>query len=193
MFEDIIKLNDQMVKLRLSILTLLILTVHITLAQELPRTPLKDRFYFGGNLGLQFGSATYIDISPLVGYKITEKLSAGVGATYIYYSIKESAYNYGYETSIYGGRVFGRYNFMENLFGHAETEILNMEVPAVISGTNQYTLVRQNITSILAGGGYAQPIGERSALIMMLLWNFNEDQYSPYQNPIFRIGFNAGF
>jgi len=193
MFEDRIKLKNQMVKLRLSILTLLILAASLSYAQELPRTPFKDRFYFGGNLGLQFGSSTYIDLSPLVGYKITEKLSAGVGATYIYYSIKETAYNYGYETSIYGGRVFGRYHFMENLFAHVETEILNMEVPAIISGSNQYTLVRENITSVLAGGGYAQPIGERSALVMMLLWNFNEDQYSPYQNPIFRIGFNAGF
>ncbi|MFM7176524.1 MAG: hypothetical protein ACKO0X_03765 [Bacteroidota bacterium] len=182
-----------MVKLRLSVLTLLIFATQIASAQELPRTPFKDRLYFGGNLGLQFGSATYIDLSPLVGYKITEKLSAGLGITYIYYNIKESANNYGYETSIYGGRVFGRYHFLDNLFAHAETEVLNMEVPARISGTNQYTLVRENITSVLAGGGYAQPIGERSALVMMLLWNFNEDQYSPYQNPIFRIGFNAGF
>jgi hypothetical protein len=68
-----------------------------------------------------------------------------------------------------------------------------MEVPEIITGSMNYKLVRDNIVSVLAGGGYAQPIGERSALVMMLLWNFTEDQYSPYENPIFRIGFNAGF
>lgn len=183
-----------MVKLQLSILITIVLSMHVnTYSQEIQRSPFKERFYFGGNLGLQFGSATYIDISPLVGYRITEKFSAGLGATYIYYNIKETAYNYGYETSIYGGRVFARYHFMENLFAHAETEVLNMDVPEIITGTNQYTLVRDNIVSVLGGGGYAQPIGARSALIVMLLWNFTEDQYSPYENPIFRVGFNAGF
>lgn len=163
-------------------------------SQELKDKPLKERLFFGGNLGLQFGSATYIDVSPLLGYKITEKFSAGIGATYIYYDIKESIYyGNGYETSIYGGRVFGRYLFMENLFAHAETEVLNMEVPEIITGSSNYKLVRDNIVSVMAGGGYAQPIGERSALVMMLLWNFTENQYSPYENPIFRIGFNAGF
>ena len=49
------------------------------------RKPFKDRIYFGGNLGLQFGNQTYIDISPLIGYKVTEKFSAGFGVTYIYY------------------------------------------------------------------------------------------------------------
>lgn len=161
--------------------------------QEVQQTPFKDRFYFGGNLGLQFGSATYIDLSPLVGYKISEQFSAGVGATYIYYNVKENAYNYKYETSIYGGRVFARYHFMENLFAHAETELLNMDVPEKISGPTNYRLVRDNIVSVLGGGGYAQPIGARSALIVMLLWNFTEEQYSPYENPIFRVGFNAGF
>jgi hypothetical protein len=87
-------------------------------------SPLKNRFFFGGSLGLQFGSATYIDVSPLVGYKITPKLHAGVGLTYIYYKVKDSYYNYAYETSIYGGRVFGRYYILDNLFGHAEFEIL---------------------------------------------------------------------
>lgn len=156
-------------------------------------TPFKDRIFIGGNLGLQFGSATYIDISPLVGYKITERIHAGIGATYIYYKVKDSYYNYAYETSIYGGRLFGRYYFLETLFGHAEFEVLNMDVPEEISGTPNFNYVRDNITSVMVGGGYAQPIGENSALILMVLWNLTEEQYSPYQNPIFRIGFSAGF
>lgn len=160
-----------------------------------PSTPLRDRFFFGGNLGLQFGSATYIDISPLVGYKITPKLHAGVGVTYIYYKVKDTYYNYAYETSIYGGRVFGRYYILDNLFAHTEVEVLNMEVPEanIVSGTNSYDYVRTNITSVMVGGGYAQPIGSNAAITLMVLWNLTEQQYSPYTNPIFRVGFSLGF
>jgi len=179
----------------LAALTLVLIINHNSWSQNLKDSPFKDRLFFGGNLGLQFGSATYVDVSPLVGYRLTEKLDIGVGATYIYYKIKETAYFLdGYETSIYGGRVFSRYHFMENIFAHVETEVLNMEVPKAITGnSNNYSLVRDNVISILGGGGYAQPIGENSAILMMVLWNFNEDPNSPYLNPIFRIGINAGF
>jgi hypothetical protein len=160
------------------------------LAQDEPKTPFKDRIFFGGNLGLQFGNLTYIDVSPLVGYKITDKLHAGIGATYIYYKYKDAYLKY--ETSIYGGRVFGRYYIMDNLFTHAEYEMLNLEVPETVTGGN-YELVRDNISSVLVGGGYAQEIGANASLVLMLLWNLTEEQYSPYQNPIIRIGINAGF
>lgn len=162
-------------------------------AQESPKRPLADRFFFGGNLGLQFGNLTFVDLSPLVGYKITEKLHAGLGATYIYYKYKDAYLKY--ETNIYGGRVFGRYYPLENLFAHAEYEVLNMEVPKTVTflGTTSTTYIRDNINSLLVGGGYALPIGGSSSVIMMLLFNVIEEEYSPYQNPIIRIGFNAGF
>ncbi|HAZ26673.1 MAG TPA: hypothetical protein DCY95_20610, partial [Algoriphagus sp.] len=33
----------------------------------------KDRLYFGGNFGMQFGTVTLLDISPLVGVMITNR------------------------------------------------------------------------------------------------------------------------
>ncbi len=153
------------------------------------RTPLKDRIYFGGNLGLQFGNQTYIDISPLVGYKFTEKFSAGVGITYIYYKQHFKNYpQYDYSTSIYGGRVFSRYYFIENLFGHVEVEMLNMEV----FNTIKYDYERKNILSPFVGAGYVQRFGERSGIYIMLLYNLNDTPDSPYSNPVVRIGVNLG-
>jgi hypothetical protein len=173
-----------------AIITSVFILLHCTaFAQdEKPSTPIRDRLFFGGNLGLQFGSSTYIDVSPLIGYQITEKFQAGVGLTYIYYKTKNPYYG-NYETSIYGGRVFSRYYFLENVFGHAECEILNMDAPNEMNTE----LVRRNVMSVMAGGGYAQPIGQNAAILLMVLYNFTEDQYSPYTNPIFRVGITAGF
>ena len=45
-----------------------------------------NRFFWGGNLG--FGASSdvvQIDLSPLIGYNITEKFAAGMGVTYQYY------------------------------------------------------------------------------------------------------------
>ncbi|TNF44384.1 MAG: hypothetical protein EP311_01250, partial [Cytophagales bacterium] len=65
-------------------------------------TSLKDRMFFGGNLGLQFGTVTFIDISPLAGVMITPRLSAGAGITYQYYDDNRFQ---GANGSSYGGRV----------------------------------------------------------------------------------------
>jgi hypothetical protein len=129
----------------------------------------------------------------MIGYQFTERLQGGVGVTYIYYKVKDSYYNYSYETSIYGGRVFGRYYFLQSLFGHVEVEMLNMDVPAYDLNSATYDYVRDNITSVMVGGGYSQSLGGSAALYLMVLWNLTEEQYSPYQNPIFRIGVSAGF
>lgn len=151
-----------------------------------------DRLVFGGNLGLQFGTETIIDISPVVGYKITEKLIGGVGAKYLYYKT-ELLINgnlYKYSTNIYGGSVFGRYYLTPEFYAHTEYEILNLEVPDdFVYGK----LVRRNITSFLVGGGYRQPLGDRASIGITLLYNLTEDRYSPYQNPILRVGFGFGF
>lgn len=93
--------------------------------RQAPKKNFMDNVFIGGNLGLQFGTVTFADISPLVGYRFTKKISAGIGVTYQYYHYKDRYYDF--ETNVYGGRVFGRYNFTDYLFGHLEYEYLNME------------------------------------------------------------------
>lgn len=155
-------------------------------APEKEKIPFKDRLFLGGNLGLQFGSQTYIDVSPLLGYRVNDKLSVGVGATYIYYRLKEA--NYSYSSSIYGGRMFARYFLYENFFAQFEPELLNMEV----YNTNSNEYYRKNIFSPFIGGGYIQKFSEYSGIYIMLLYNINDTPDSPYQNPVIRIGFNIG-
>lgn len=180
----------------LLLLSIICSSSQVKAQKETTGKSLADRMFFGGNLGLQFGNTTYIDISPLVGYKVTEKFHAGIGATYIYESSKVRFTNTSvlrYETSHYGGRLFGRYYVWENLFAHAEYEYLNLGWPDYNSLSGKIDIQRENINSIFIGGGYAQPIGPNAAFLIMALWNVNEGVNSPYVNPLFRFGIVAGF
>ncbi len=142
-----------------------------------------SKIYYGGNIGLQFGTITLFDFSPLAGYKITEKFSAGLGMTYLYYSYKDQYIDF--NTNVYGGRVFGRFYPTETLFLHSEYEMLNME-------TFDKFQSRTNVPSLMVGGGYRQPLGENSGAIIMILYNLLEGPYTPYTNPIIRMGFTVG-
>jgi len=149
-----------------------------------PKQRFWDKVFIGGGLGAQFGSQTAIVISPVVGYKFTKKITAGFGITYQYYRYRYT--NSIFETNVFGGNVFGRYYFTKNLFGHGEIEYLNLEA------YDTYPIRRVDVESLLAGGGYVQHIGENSGILLMLLYNFTPSYYTPYSNPIIRIGVNIG-
>jgi hypothetical protein len=141
-----------------------------------------DRLFTGGDLGVQFGSITAVNVSPILGYWITkDKFAAGVGATYQYFNYK----SYNFTTSIYGGNLFSRYYFGESFFAHGEYELLNVEA---FDGFHE----RVFVPGLLAGGGYRQDLGERASFVFMLLYNFSESYYTPYRNPVIRAGVNIG-
>ncbi|MBK8847430.1 MAG: hypothetical protein IPO27_13140 [Bacteroidetes bacterium] len=152
--------------------------------KEKTKSPWKDKISVGGNLGLQFGNPTLIDVSPTLGYRVNEKFMPGIGATYIYNSWRDFDGNRS-QISVYGGRLFARYMVISNLFLHGEYEVLNF--PLYADNTS-----RQWVPALLVGGGYSQQIGNRSSVNVMILWNVLQDGTRPslYNNPIIRVGFN---
>jgi hypothetical protein len=153
-----------------------------------PESDFKSRLFYGGGFGLQFGSVTLIEVSPLVGYKVTPKLGIGLSPTYKYYSYRyTNTSSSRIETNVYGGSIFARYLIFENIFAHAEYETLfyNIKVPGYLTEMRQYN-------SVLVGGGYRQQIGANAAMNLLVLWNLNDTPDSPYTNPVIRIGFTVG-
>lgn len=171
------------------IATLILLSIRVV-AQDstMIRKERKENFwnkvFVGGNVGFQFGTITFAEVSPLIGYRFTEKIHAGIGATYQYYHYKDQYYDL--ETNVYGGRLFGRYFFTDYLFAHVEYEYLNLEAFDFIPRR------RVDVSSVMAGGGYLQKFAQNSGIYIMLLYNFTESAYTPYANPIIRIGLNIG-
>lgn len=150
-----------------------------------------ERLYFGGNFGLSFSeNYTQIEVSPLVGYMITDKLSAGTGIIYQY--LKANLYSangtrYALQTNIYGGKLFGRYNITEQLFAYTEYEALSFEV---YQDSND-KIAREIIPSMFLGAGYFFPLGNRAGINAVALYNILYDPYrSPYNSPfVLRLGF----
>ncbi len=147
------------------------------------KEPFIDRLAFGGYLGFQFGTILYIDVSPMVIYRATDWLYPGMGFTYMYY--KDNRYIPAYTSSYYGPRFFASAYVWQGIFGHVEYEALNVQF--------YDTGNRGFIHNVLIGGGYRQWIGNRAFMMITVLFNLNESIYSPYRNPIIRIGFGGSF
>tara|TARA_B100001109_G_scaffold255665_2_gene259885 strand:- start:12563 stop:13162 length:600 start_codon:yes stop_codon:yes gene_type:complete len=142
-----------------------------------------DRMRYGGSFGATFGQITYVEVSPTVGYMLTDRLLSGIGGKYIYY--EENLDFFDYKTNIYGGSIFSQYFILDNVLAHTELEVLNLDDRFIIGE-------RVNVTSFFVGGGYVSEIGDRSFGSILVLFNLTEDINTPYTNPVIRINFGFG-
>lgn len=153
--------------------------------------PLKDRIWFGGGIGLSFGTVTAVQLDPLVGIYLDRprKVSAGLGPSYTYY--QDNRYAPPFKLSSYGYRVFTRYRVIEQAFLHAEFLHLNTE-PFYNWDNN---LGRIWVPHLLVGAGYVQPISPRSSFYIQVLFEVLQDPNSIYYatGPIFSGGVGIGF
>ncbi|MDD5571185.1 MAG: hypothetical protein PHD97_08520 [Bacteroidales bacterium] len=155
--------------------------------QDTNRINRSSRFVTGGNIGVQVGSYTFIDISPALGYKVTEKFIPGISISYKYLRFADMQNEF--ETNIYGGSIFFKYLVLENLFAHVEYEILNFDRQLFEPSKSAR---RINIESLLVGAGYRQEISRNFHTNLLVLWNLNETIYTFYSNPIIRVSFDIG-
>lgn len=173
--------------------TLVTVPLHAQEPASAPRDPrsLGDRLWFGGGIGLSFGTVTAVQIDPLVGYKVDQagKFSVGLGGSYWYY--QDNRFSPSINFTGYGYRTFTRYRFIPQLYGHAE--FLHLNVERYIGATD--AVARIWVPHLLVGGGYAQPLGGNSSIYLQVLWEVMQDPNSVYrgQGPILSGGIGIGF
>jgi hypothetical protein len=158
---------------------------------EEPKPPALQRFYFGGSFGLQFGTVTNIEISPMVGFWLLPRVAVAAGPSFQYLKAP------GIGTTIFGGRTYLQFALVKDLsnlipvgagtgiFVQGEYELLSVEKRYV-------TLVyedegRVSSGNFLAGAGISQRTGRRSSLNITFLWCVSNDQYELYSNPVIRF------
>lgn len=156
--------------------------------------PFSDQVYYGCNLALRAAAyngynVVYYDVSPQVGYKFSDKLSAGF--QFIYNNTIATYGGRSLNYNIIGGGVFGRALITRNLFIQAEYDILS--VPADYLGT---AITRRSTSDEkMAGLGYRNMWGDKLSYYLVLMYDFAPALYSPYYNSplVYRAGLAWNF
>lgn len=173
--------------------SLLIISVGLKAQNENPYKgrPIKERLFFGGDLGLSFGNQlTYIRVAPMVGYQVSPDFSFGLGPSYQYW--EDRRFMPKLESTIIGGSSFARYFLLDQIFLQTEFEVLNLEEIDFNPG-DDIQRDRVTIPVLFLGGGYAQRVG-RSGFFVSVLYDIIGDLNSPYPNDlVIRIGGTFGF
>jgi hypothetical protein len=150
-----------------------------------------SKLRIGGNFGLQFGSYTYVNLSPTVGYLfLKDRLQLGAGPIFIYQSIRYTN-NFRQKSFVYGADIYARGYVWKGVYLQAQYDLVNKE--------SYYNFgQRLNVHHLLLGGGYAQPIGNAASFYISMLYNVINNDESVYQGTfgkiplILNIGFGIG-
>jgi hypothetical protein len=154
---------------------------------------LNDKVFVGGGIGsdgIILSTANIrVSLNGHVGYKITERFSAGLRARYVYddYRLQEVVLNH------IGGGIFSRYIITQNIFAAAEYERMTYQV-AINNDINNTDRIGFN--SLFVGGGYFQPLGGVLTFSLTGYYNllYGDGTNSQYSSPfLIRAGFNYGF
>ncbi len=163
-----------------------------------------DKLIIGGGLSAGFGDGfVNAGISPIVGYRFTDRISAGVGLGYQFYQEPEyvdpnNPYHalYAYENIVYPS-IWGRYFFYRNLFTDVtvEYDFINVKQPGYDNYGN-FGTQKLNVTNtcLLLGIGLKIPLGGRLSAYGELIYDVLQGQYSPYPQgaPDLRFGLGVG-
>ncbi|MEA1887357.1 MAG: hypothetical protein U9N72_09120 [Bacteroidota bacterium] len=154
---------------------------------------LSERVFFGGGFSLQLGTITNIELAPVAGLWLLPRLAVAAGPSWQYYKNPMG------RTSIYGGRSFLRFLFIQDLskllpvgrglgfFAHGEYEALNLESEfwkGVYPDNSRFWE-----HNALAGLGLSQSLGRKASFNITFLWAVTESEYQIYNNPEIRIDF----
>lgn len=164
-----------------------------------------DKLIIGGSLNGGFGNG-YVNagISPIVGYRISDHFSAGVGLGYQFYQQPRyvdpnNMYHalYEYDNIIFPS-IWGRYFFYRNFFTDVtlEYDFINVKQPGYDPVSGNLVTQKLNVTNtcLLVGLGLKQPLGGRVFGYFELIYDVLQGQYSPYPQgmPDLRIGLGVG-
>jgi len=177
------------------IVFLVLASVSVAIGQQVRQEapPIRERLFFGGNIGLMFGSYTNIDVSPIIGFWVLPRIAVAAGPNFRYFKDP-----YG-STTIYGGKVYTEIIFLQDLnnllplgihlglFLHGEYEGLSLE--SAFFKSPPYESGRFMLNTFLAGGGIRQMLGPRSSMNITFLWAFDDSGYGIYGNPEIRVSF----
>jgi hypothetical protein len=147
-----------------------------------------QRIRIGTNLGFQFGTFTYIDISPTIGYMvIPDRLELGGGPIFIYERYKFSP-TYKFSAFVYGPDIYARGYIWKGLYLESRYDLVNK--PSVDDFNRKLW-----VSHLLLGAGYAAQMGKIGFFNVSAVFNVLNSRESIYRGTFgdFPLILNFGF
>lgn len=142
---------------------------------------IQAQIFTGGTFGVHFDNdGYYVDAAPIIGYRYY-LLQVGVSPFLSYKELHNQAGKVDF-----GGRVFSQLTIIQDVFAHAEFQMINTELPGA-------SRQRKWIMSLPIGGGYRYKISDKATAHGMILYDVLMDPNSPAKNPIVRGGITYSF
>ncbi len=177
----------------------LILCVASADAQRRSTTKDKDekwteRIVFGGGIGVGYTNGWNINVTPNVGYKITDRFWAGIGVDYYYVSFRLNSNNKD-RFSVVGPKTYALYYITPEINLGTEFAHYFYTRNIITNGISQK--IKEEQDSWLLGGGYTQRLGGRAGIRLELYYDvlYDETDQIRFRNSAFvpRINIVYGF
>ncbi len=162
-----------------------------------------ERLWYGGSFGLGLSNSTFgLNVSPLVGYKLTNNFSTGVRLPLDYTYAKLSSNDgsvINYNNLDYGLGTFVRHKLFKVLFAHAEYNYLWTKEPVSSNGfllldpENPDKLLTEKVNRDEFNIGLGYSSGGRIGTELMLLYNVLDEASATSIPWSVRVGFNYKF
>ena len=152
----------------------------------------KSKVFTGGDIGVTFGNFNEVRLSPLIGYRFTDKVSAGVKFVYRHSWEKitpQLGAEYNLTSDAVGGNIFMQYNPVPEFYVKTEYSYQTYK-----QSTTQSTSESTAVPFLFIGGGYSKMISKNlyfnAGIKVDILNNLN----SPFDNytPFFDVGMTVG-
>jgi hypothetical protein len=162
-------------------------TMKVAIPDTSGRAPSKKepRLFYGGSIGFSLsGRVLWLNIQPLVGYKLTPKASVGARLNYQY--VSDRRFNPAVTSLGYGASLFTRYRVLPQLYGLTEFEYVSIDL-----GEN-----RELVPFLLVGAGYVQPLAPKTSLTTEILIDVLRDERGRLyrdQGPRVNVGVGVGY
>lgn len=161
---------------------------------------LRSKLWYGGGFTLGFSANSFqslfqIGVSPMVGYKITPKFSAGPRASFVYNNLRVQSGNQVLSANpiSWDAGVFARYKIIPIIFAQIEYQFENDVQGFNIVNGSDLEPVRIQRSNFLAGLGYSSSGGSLLGYEILLLYNTTLPSNVIESPFVIRIGFTYNF
>lgn len=116
----------------------------------------KDKLVFGGSVFPGYSNGWILEMTPMVGYKVTNTTIAGVGINYSYRGFNDPYGQYSVSNRMYGGRAFVMQDLFYSVFAQAEYDYSYLIYKEKDAFDQLVVDQRFQSPGFLVGGGYRQ-------------------------------------